>query len=66
MRFVTSFKKKPPVTVPRRFRNDYARDLSDSKSFKSWYSSFNETGSVDGILKARITNALEIVDYGDV
>ena len=35
-----------PVTVQRKFRNDYGRPPPDVKSIKAWYSKFVETGSV--------------------
>ena len=37
---------KSPVTVQRKFRNEYGQPQSDVKSIKAWYSKFVETGSV--------------------
>ena len=37
---------KSPVTVQRKFRNEYRRPPPDVKSIKTWYSKFVETGSV--------------------
>ena len=37
---------KSPITVQRKFRNEYGRPPSDVKSIKAWYSKFVEIGSV--------------------
>jgi len=37
---------KSPVTVQRKFRNEYGRPPPDVNSIKAWYSKFVETGSV--------------------
>ena len=45
---------KSPVTVQRKFRNEYGRPPPDVTSIKAWYSKFVETGSV-GDLKRTVT-----------
>jgi len=37
---------KSPVSVQRKFRNEYGRPPPDVKSIKAWYSNFVENGSV--------------------
>jgi len=37
---------KSPVSVQRKFRNEYGRRPPDVKSLKAWYSKFVGTGSV--------------------
>jgi len=37
---------KPPVSVQRKFGNEYGRSPPDVKSITAWYSKFVETGSV--------------------
>jgi len=37
---------KSPVTVQRKFRNEYGRPPPDGKNIKAWYSKFVETSSV--------------------
>jgi hypothetical protein len=37
---------KSPVTVQRKFRNEYGQHLPVVKSIKTWYSKFVETGNV--------------------
>ena len=36
---------KSPVTVQRKFRNEYGRSTPDVNGIKAWYSKFVETGS---------------------
>jgi len=40
------YKTKSPVSVQRKFRNEYGRPPPDVKSVKAWYSKFAETGSL--------------------
>jgi len=42
-----SHETKSPVSVQRKFRNEYWRPPPDVKSIKAWYSKFVETGSVN-------------------
>ena len=37
---------KSPVSVQRKFRNEYRRDPPNVKTIKDWYKKFIETGSV--------------------
>ena len=37
---------KSPITVQRKFRNEYGWPLPDVKSIKAWYSKSVETGGV--------------------
>jgi len=42
-------KTKSPISVQRKFTNEYRRPPPDVKSIKAWYSKFVETGSVGSL-----------------
>ena len=53
---------KSPVTVQRKFGNEYGRPQSDVKSIKAWYSKFVETGSVGDLHRSGWPSVREHVE----